>query len=90
MKRILSAVAAVAILVSMGVGTAEARNRTVVNQWGWANGAAAAQHGDRNGTVNIDEHLCSGFCSVGSPDFSAVDSVIGKKNEISRMNRRRL
>src|SRR5512147_2468625 len=50
-KPLLSAVAAVAVFVSMGVGSAEARNRAVVNQWGVSNAAGAVQHGDRNGAV---------------------------------------
>src|SRR5215470_8175060 len=54
MKRLLMAVAAVALFTAAGVTGAAAQNRTVISQFGTDNGAAAAQQGERN-QANVDQ-----------------------------------
>ena len=53
MKRLLTTAAAALMVFSLGAAHADPRNRVRVDQSGYGNGAAAAQQGDRNGTVIV-------------------------------------
>jgi len=53
MKRLITTAAAALMVFSLGVAHADRGSRVRIDQSGWNNGAAAAQQGDRNGTVIV-------------------------------------